>query len=115
MIPKRHKRAKRGRDGDIPAHRAFIRKHYCAIPDCLTPFPTECAHVRDGVPPLEAGGTGMKPHDKWTVPLCRLHHAHQHRVGESAFWALHKTDPHKTAAALWRISPARIREEKRNG
>jgi len=30
------------------------------------------------------GGVGMKPSDRWTISLCREHHAEQHRIGERA-------------------------------
>jgi len=34
----------------------------------------------------------MKPSDKWTVSLCRLHHLEQHEIGETAFQAKHEVD-----------------------
>jgi hypothetical protein len=44
--------------------------------------------VRDGTD----GGQALKPSDKWTVSLCREHHAEQHRIGEAAFEARYAID-----------------------
>lgn len=63
-----------------PAHLAFIRTLPCV--KCNT-SPCEAAHLRSGG---TGGGMGMKPSDKWTLPLCHDCHALQHRVGEVTFW-----------------------------
>ena len=63
-----------------PAHRAWVRRHRCSVTGCLA-GPIECAHVRSGTD----GGCALKPSDRWTVSLCRAHHAEQHRIGERAF------------------------------
>ena len=34
----------------------------------------------------------MKPSDRWTVSLCRLHHLEQHEIGETAFQVKHDVD-----------------------
>ena len=45
---------------------------------------------------------GRKVSDKFTVPLCRLHHRELHRRGnERAWWKLQKVEPLALAAALW--------------
>ena len=41
------------------------------------------AHIRHGF----SGGMGLKPDDNLALPLCFKCHAHQHDVGELAFWA----------------------------
>src|SRR5947209_2886931 len=64
------------------AHRAWVRRHRCSVPACQQ-LPIECAHVRSGTD----GGIGLKPSDKWTISLCRLHHHEQHEIGEPAFEA----------------------------
>ncbi len=46
-------------------------------------------------------GKGEKPDDKWTVPLCKLHHEEQHVYGEEAFWSHPKINPCDLALALW--------------
>jgi len=65
---------------ECPAHRAWVRKHRCSVPDCCD-FPIECAHVRSGTD----GGMALKPSDRFTISLCRRHHAEQHAIGEAAF------------------------------
>jgi len=47
------------------------------------------------------GGTGIKPGDRYAVPLCALCHAKQHRVGELTFWSALRIDPINVAARLW--------------
>jgi hypothetical protein len=58
------------------------------------------AHVRTGTD----GGTGIKPGDRYAVPLCAACHAEQHRVGELAFWSTLRIDPVNVALRLWTIS-----------
>jgi hypothetical protein len=54
------------------------------------------------------GGTGYKPSDRYTVPLCERCHKTgpkaQHRVGELTFWAALGIDPLNVALRLWTIS-----------
>lgn len=85
-------------------HLAFIRVLPCLChADGACSGPIEAAHVRLGA--LRAGkrATGMaeKPSDCWTLPLCRRHHADQHRHGEAAWWEARRIDPLATAAFLW--------------
>ena len=45
---------------------------------------------------------GRKVSDKFTVPICRLHHRELHRRGdERAWWDKQGLDPLPFAAALW--------------
>ncbi len=60
----------------------------------------QAAHVRSGTD----GGMGMKPSDRYSVPLCPDCHAQQHRVGELSFWAALGIDPLNVALRLWTIS-----------
>lgn len=83
-----------------PAHRAWVRRHHCSVPGCLS-LPIECAHVRSGTD----GGTALKPSDRWVISLCRLHHAEQHRIGEAAFEKKHGLDLLAIAEAFARKSP----------
>ena len=98
--PRHHSGIRDETSGDIPGHRAFVRKHTCIVPGC-DQGPIECCHVRAGIDPDGRGGTGLKPHDKWTFPGCHEHHAEQHRIGEKAFAAKYKINPIETAKALW--------------
>ena len=80
-MPQRVNKPRRAKESrSCPAHRACVRRHHCSVPggDIL---PVDYAHVRKGT----NGGTDLKPSDSWTISLCRLHHAEQHQIGESAF------------------------------
>jgi hypothetical protein len=41
---------------------------------------------------LNRGGVGLKPPDTHCVPLCRIHHDEQERLGSRAFWEKHNID-----------------------
>ena len=46
---------------------------------------------------------GRKVSDKFTVPICRLHHRELHRRGnERAWWQKQGIEPLAVAAALWK-------------
>lgn len=80
-------------------HLAFIRTLPCIA--CGYAFEnSQPAHVRLS----KDGGTGMKPGDRFTVPLCAACHADQHRVGELTFWAEFGIDPLNVAFRLWTVS-----------
>jgi hypothetical protein len=64
-------------------------------------LPIECAHVRKGTD----GGQGLKPSDRWTISLCREHHAEQHRIGEAAFEKRYGLDLIALAEEFARRSP----------
>jgi hypothetical protein len=77
-------------------HLAFIRRLPCIV--CGS-RPAQAAHVRAGTD----GGAGMKPSDKFTVPLCHDDHMRQHG-GELSFWAALGIDPVDQANRLWTVS-----------
>ena len=82
-----------------PGHLAFIRCLPCV--GCGRSAPSESAHIRIGTD----GGMGLKPSDRYCVPLCGgftpCCHVVQHAVGERTFWASLKIDPFDVATALW--------------
>ena len=80
------------------AHLAFVRLLPCVA--CGKAAPSDAAHVRTGTD----GGTGMKPADRYAVPLCAGCHAKQHQVGELTFWSTLRIDPVNVALRLWTIS-----------
>src|SRR5215469_15398255 len=80
-------------------HRIFIRSLPCAV--CDHPGPCEAAHVRAGT---NSGGMGLKPEDRFLVPLCHEHHVEQHAKGEKSFWASRNIDPLNLAARLWAVT-----------
>jgi hypothetical protein len=102
-MPKRLKQEKRiGEIRSFPAHRAWVRRHHCSVPGCEK-LPIECAHVRRGTD----GGKGLKPSDRWTLSLCRGHHAEQHRIGEAEFEKRYTLDLKELASQFAQRSPHR--------
>jgi hypothetical protein len=79
-------------------HLAFVRQLACVA--CGKAAPSEAAHVRTGTD----GGIGVKPADRYAVPLCRACHTKQHRVGELTFWSALRIDPLNVALRLWTVS-----------
>ena len=79
-------------------HLAFVRQLPCVA--CGKAAPSEAAHVRTGAD----GGVGMKPGDRYAVPLCTACHAKQHWVGELGFWCALRIDPLSVALRLWTVS-----------
>ena len=71
-------------------------------------------HIRKGIPDEDKGGMGEQPHDKWAVPLCRVHHTEYHNIGHDTFEAKHGLNLHDLACWLWsRWSGRRAYELKR--
>jgi len=60
-------------------HLNFIRQLPCCY--CLRGG-SQAAHIRKGTD----GGMGIKPSDRFTVPLCFSCHHVQHQKGEITFW-----------------------------
>lgn len=77
------------------SHLDFIRSMPCCV--CGHSPRSEAAHVRAGTD----GGLGVKPSDRFTVPLCHDHHRIQHTIGELAFWSQRGVDPTALAEHLW--------------
>jgi hypothetical protein len=96
-------------------HLKFIRSLRCCI--CGDPNP-DPAHIRAASPIHGKGDTGggEKSSDKWTVPLCRMHHDEQHKAEERSelngekisaeltWWARKNIDPFGLALALFDAS-----------
>ena len=85
------KKPSKGRLGVGPKHKLVYRKHeqwirghICCVQRCHA-LDIVTAHVRAGYPAgtpnWEKGGEGLKPHSKWTIPLCDSHHMEQHQAG----------------------------------
>ena len=81
-------------------HLDFIRSLRCCI--CGAPGP-DAAHLRSASPVHGKRETGLqeKPSDKFTVPLCRVHHDQQHSINELKFWATYGVDPFGLALSLY--------------
>lgn len=82
-----------------PAHLDWIRTLPCSIRGCQGK--AQAAHVRQGT----GGGTGLKPPDRWCVPLCHQHHQDQHTMSHPAFDAKHGVDLRALAEKLAAASP----------
>jgi len=78
-------------------HLDFIRQLPCIACGRAGTVP---AHVRMS----KDGGTGFKPGDRYTLPLCRGCHDHQHNIGEVRFWGELGIDPIDYSTQLWRMS-----------
>lgn len=80
------------------SHLGFIRGLPCCA--CGRGPRSEAAHIRAGTD----GGMGIKPSDRYTLPLCPAHHREQHSKSEVTFWADLGVDPYGLAEELWRHS-----------
>lgn len=81
-------RQKRPRQLD-PGYLKWLRTQRCAC-GCLQGPPCDAAHLRASSRAHDKpmSGMGMKPDDKWALPLCHIHHMAQHfsRLGEIGWW-----------------------------
>jgi hypothetical protein len=72
----------------------------------LIQYGCDAAHIRS--PSLLHGkpSTGMaqKPHDRFSLPLCRRHHDQQHGMMETNFWKMYGIDPFLLALVLWSLT-----------
>jgi hypothetical protein len=77
------------------------------LPCLLSGGPAEVAHLRfaDAAHNKPLTGVGIKPEDRWAVPLSPLLHRlsteSQHSMNEREFWKQFGVDPLKVAALLW--------------
>lgn len=56
---------------------SFVRKQLCECPTCVAP----ADHAHHFARSAGGGGTALKPHDTFVVPLCAHHHAEVHMYG----------------------------------
>lgn len=84
------------------AHAAFVRDHNCIVQDC-TGRPIQAHHVRLGTD----CGMGLKPSDRWLVPLCKSHHGGLHQHGETEFQSVHRLNLKEWAEHFVKASPKR--------
>ncbi len=94
--PMKHARAIR----QAPAFRRWIKKLGCSVKGCPNEN-IDPAHIRCDLPAdALKGGTSLKPHDCWIIPLCRDHHNEQGR-GEPSFAIRHAINPVELSQTLW--------------
>jgi hypothetical protein len=76
-------------------HLRFVASRSCLI---CGRTPSDAHHLKFA----EHCAVGRKVSDKYTVPICRLHHRELHRRGnERAWWENQGIDPLPIAATLW--------------
>jgi hypothetical protein len=76
-------------------HLRFVASQPCLV---CGRGPSDAHHIKFA----EQRAMGRKVSDKFTVPICRLHHRELHRRGdERAWWETKGIDPLPLAAALW--------------
>jgi hypothetical protein len=76
-------------------HLRFVASQPCLV---CGRGPSDAHHLKFA----EQRAMGRKVSDKFTVPVCRLHHRELHRRGdERAWWGTQGIDPLSFAAALW--------------
>jgi hypothetical protein len=80
-------------------HLKFVASQPCLV---CGRTPSDAHHIKFA----EQRAIGRKVSDKFTVPLCRLHHRELHRRGnEAAWWESQGIDPLGIAATLWGKKP----------
>ncbi|HWX32865.1 MAG TPA: hypothetical protein VNZ53_36220 [Steroidobacteraceae bacterium] len=76
-------------------HLKFVASQPCLI---CGRTPSDPHHIKFA----EQRAMGRKVSDRFTVPICRLHHRELHRKGnERAWWEKQEIDPLPVAARLW--------------
>jgi ERF superfamily len=87
----------RERDRD---HLRFVAAQPCLV---CGRTPSDPHHIKFAEQPA----MGRKVSDRFTVPICRLHHRELHRRGnERAWWQTRGIDPMVIAARLWALTHA---------
>lgn len=74
--------------GRSPKHLAAVRKLPCCLGLVSCHGPIHAHHVRTAA----TSGTGLKPSDYQTVPLCERHHREIHNHGSTTFAERHEVD-----------------------
>jgi hypothetical protein len=76
-------------------HLKFVASQPCLI---CGRTPSDAHHIKFA----EQRAMGRKVSDRYTVPICRLHHRELHRKGnERAWWEKQEIDPLPVATGLW--------------
>lgn len=104
--PRAWKRARDGRPGMSAEHLASVRKLPCMV--CGTTKIIHAHHLRSQhVATLR--GVGLKAPDRYSVPLCAIHHNDIHSIGsrKERSWVMQLCgiDPYTLSDSLWNVSP----------
>jgi len=88
-----------------PNHLRFVARQPCLICGRSS---SDAHHIKFA----EQRAMGRKVSDRFTVPLCRLHHRELHRRGdERAWWQIQDVEPLAVAARLWAMTHAPVDAE----
>lgn len=79
-----------------PQYLKWLRNQPCAVGGTCAGSIQAC-HVRRGTD----GGMGLKPSDRFSLPMCAAHHGEQHMAGERTFEDRHGIDMKATAEAFY--------------
>lgn len=101
MVPKLAPRPARPDPKRCPEHLAWIRTLPCCAYPCGAQD-VQAHHVRV----RSRGGTGVKPGDEWTIPLCNEHHREGHDHGWRTFETKYAIDLREIALELAASSPS---------
>lgn len=85
-------------------HLKFVSERPCIV---CGRMPCDPAHIKmpdARISKPVSSNLGMKADDRFTLPLCRMHHDQQHNMPEREFWQLYHTDAILLALALYSIS-----------
>jgi hypothetical protein len=88
---------------EIRRHRDKTHLRFVALQPCLIcgRAPSDAHHLRFA----QQRALGRKSSDEFVVPLCRMHHSQNHRVGDEVeWWRTSGIDPLQVANRLWSIS-----------
>jgi hypothetical protein len=80
----------------------MIRELRCVI--CGSPRHVDAAHIRyaDAAACKPITGMGIRPDDKWALPICHSHHMQQHdRGAERVWWKEKRLNPIRICQELW--------------
>jgi len=87
-------------------HLRFVASRPCLI---CGRMPSDAHHIKFA----EQRAMGRKVSDRFTVPICRLHHRELHRRGdERAWWRSKAMEPLAIAAGLWKQTHATVETVK---
>jgi hypothetical protein len=75
----------------------FVRMQPCCAPSCLLPV----EHTHHFARRHGGGGTSLKPHDTFVVPLCSAHHLEIHQRGG---FKQYNFDSFNTEADFFRVA-----------
>lgn len=104
FIPKVRPKAVKSvyKERSVPQFRRWIKRLECSVKGCPR-LDIDPSHIRHGLPAGAAkGGTGLKPHDTWIIPLCRGHHD-ELGGGEPSFYKRYAIDAVPLSQELWAV------------